>query len=135
MDNQAYLDQIAASNRPEKSSKLSTVIKSNIFKIGAGAVGLFIRACKATPSKRSSILKFVSTTSSAPSTNTKAPSNPPDYAHILPHFPPSLLPPSNPSRNMPTKLTQNQKSPVQTKLIKPAKSSKTTSSTLKSTVS
>ena len=42
MDNQAYLDQIAASNRPEKSSKLSTVIKSNIFKIGAGAVGLFI---------------------------------------------------------------------------------------------
>lgn len=42
MDNQAYLNQIAASNRPEKTPKFSGVLKNNIFKIGAIAVGLFI---------------------------------------------------------------------------------------------
>ena len=42
MDNQAYLDQIAASNRPEKASKFSSIIKSNIFKLLAAAVGIFV---------------------------------------------------------------------------------------------
>jgi hypothetical protein len=42
MDNQAYLNQIAASNRPEKTPKFSGILKNNIFKIGAIVVGLFI---------------------------------------------------------------------------------------------
>ena len=42
MDNQAYLNQISASNRPEKTSKLSGLLKNNIFKISIITVGLFI---------------------------------------------------------------------------------------------
>ena len=42
MDNQAYLNQISASNRPETTSKLSGLFKNNIFKISIITVGLFI---------------------------------------------------------------------------------------------
>ncbi len=42
MDNQAYLDQIAASNRPLKSSKLSNFLASNVFKLVAIGVGILV---------------------------------------------------------------------------------------------
>ncbi|MBR6965168.1 hypothetical protein IKH83_02550 [Candidatus Saccharibacteria bacterium] len=42
MDNQAYLDQLAASNRPTKPSKFFELSSSKIFKFLAAAIGLFI---------------------------------------------------------------------------------------------
>lgn len=42
MDNQAYLDQLAASNRPTKPNKFLELSSSKIFKLVAAAVGTFI---------------------------------------------------------------------------------------------
>lgn len=42
MDNQTYLDQIAASTRPQKSSTMQSIFKNNIVKIVAGVIGAFI---------------------------------------------------------------------------------------------
>ncbi|MDO4760130.1 MAG: hypothetical protein Q4A33_02405 [Candidatus Saccharibacteria bacterium] len=42
MDKQAYLDQLAASNRPEKAPKLSALLGSKIFKIASIAIVAFV---------------------------------------------------------------------------------------------